>query len=122
MDGVERNYTEAATIALKILGAVLAFLTFKWMIKIFKGKDGEFSMNEFLKFAGFVFFLTAAGYMLYKEGNREHQWYIYSEWYVAIVFGALLTVLHLDGALDKIIQLFKAIKSPPISNTEEPKV
>lgn len=103
------DYSEAATVGMKILGAVIAFLTFRWMMKIFKGKDGEFSMSEFLKFAGFVMFTFAGGYMIFKEGTREHEWNIYSEWYIAIVFGALLSILHLDAALDKILKIMQAI-------------
>lgn len=125
MDAPQHDYSEAATVGLKILGAVIAFFTFRWMINIFKGKDGEFSMTEFLKFAGFVMFTFAGGYMIYKEGTREHEWNIYSDGYIAIVFGALLSVLHLDAALDKILKIMQAIvamkqKAPSIQS-DEPK-
>ena len=94
---------------MKILGAVIAVISFRWVAKIFKGKDGEFSQVEFGKFVGFWFFLSAASYMIYKEGTREHEWAYYSEWYIAIVFGCLLFVLHMERALDSIERIIDSL-------------
>lgn len=123
MDAQQSNYSEAATIGMKILGAVIALVSFRWVSKIFAGPDGKFSVVEFGRMTGFLFFLAAGGYMLYKEGARSHEWHLYSEWYIAIVFGSLLTTLHLDHALDKIIKIMEnivAMKRKQIS-TDEPK-
>lgn len=102
-------FEEATTVGVKVVGAVAAFFSFKWMSNIFKGEDGKFDQLEFCKFAAIIFFASTGGYMLYKEGSRVHEWNLYSEWYIAIVFGGLLTALHLDNALDKIVELAKAI-------------
>lgn len=106
---MDNQHTEATNLGIKILVGILAIVSFRWVAKIFAGSDGKFSTVEFGKFTGFLFFLTAGGYMLWTEGNRGHEWHLYSEWYIAIVFGSLLTVLHLDYALDKILKIMQAI-------------
>lgn len=120
-----RPYEEAATIGMKILGAILAVISFRWVAKIFMGADHKFSVTEFGRFVGFWFFLGAGGYMIYTEGNRDHEWTIYSEWYIAIVFGSLLGVLHMDSALDKILKIMEAMinlkRKAPTLNEEPPK-
>lgn len=113
------RFADSLTILMKIVGAVAAVLSFRWIMKIWAGADGKFSVMEFSKFCGFIFFTSAGGYMLYKEGTRTHEWNLYSEWYVAIVFGSLLTVLHLDSALDKILKILIALKSKNIQPTTE---
>lgn len=55
-----------------------------------------------VEFAGFLF--TAAFFwMLWKEGTREHEWQIFSEFMIFIVSGAALTGLGLKS-------VFKGIK------------
>lgn len=111
-------HDNAATIFAKILGAIAAVISLRWFIKIFAGKDGKLGIQELYKMVALVFFTTAGAYMLWKEGQRDHEWSIYSEWYIAIVFGALLTVLHLDHTLDKIahiLSIMKGLKSTPPS-------
>lgn len=108
MDSPEK-YSEASVVFMKIIGAVVAVISFRWVAKIFAGPDGRFSVTEFGRMVGFFFFLSAGGYMLYQEGNRDHEWQIYSEWYIGIVFASLLTVLHLDSALDKIFKIMEAM-------------
>lgn len=118
-----QNYSEAATIGMKILGVLVAIITFRWMAKIFAGPDGKFSITEFGRMTGTLFFLFWGGYMLYTEGHRSHEWHLYSEWYIAIVFGSMLTTLHLDHALDKVYKIMQAMvdmrrKTPKPDDTE----
>lgn len=102
------KYSDAATIFVKILGGIAVVVSFRWVSKIFAGPDGKFSVTEFGRMTGFFFLLTAAGAMLYVEGTRVHEWQVFSELYIAIIFGSLLTVLHLDAALDKILKIMQA--------------
>jgi len=103
------KYSEATTIGLKILGAVLAIVSFRWIAKIFAGEDGKFNTTEFGKFIGFWFFIWAAVYIIWKEGNRPSEYHLFSEWHLCIVFGGLLSVLQLEAALDRIVVLIKAV-------------
>lgn len=92
---------------LKILGAGIILWIVNRVAKIFKGPDGKFSVVEFGKFVGFWTFLFLAIYMIYKEGSRQHEWHLYDALYITIVFGSLLTVLHLDYALDKFVKILE---------------
>ena len=111
------HYEEAASVGLKIIGALIAFFSFRWLVNIFKGDDDKLDPDELKKMVALIFFLGAAGYMIYKDGTRDHEWPIYSELYLAIVFGALLVVLHLESALDKILAIIVAIRSGVTTTT-----
>ncbi len=103
------KYSEIGVIFMKILGGIAVVLSFRWLVSIFKGKDGHLDKKELREIIALIFFVSAGTYMIIIEGTRTHEWHVYSEWYVAIVFGALLTVLHLDAALDKILKLMEAL-------------
>lgn len=108
---------------LKIAGIILGIITFRWIVTIFKGKDQIMSVNEFLKMLGVLFFLIASGYMIYKEGNRTIPDQVYGPAYIAIVFGSLLTVLHLEKGLDLIIQILEKLidLKKPLRGSDENK-
>lgn len=93
----------------KAIVGLVAIFSFRWMAKIFKGEDNEFSVREFGRFIGTIFFVSAGAYMIYKEGTRQHEWEIYSEMYIAVVFGSLLGVLHLDYIFDKIVEALRLL-------------
>lgn len=120
---MEGQHDSAGEWILKISAGILSIITFRWIIGIFKGPDKQMSVNEFLKMIGVFFFLVAAGYMIYKEGNRTIEDQVYGPAYIAIVFGSLLTVLHLEKALDLVItildKLIELRKSFRNSNTAE---
>lgn len=108
---------------IKVIGAGLFIFFFKKIAAIFKGPDEKFSQAEFGKFVGFWFFLGAATYIIQKEGSRppgtDH---VFSEIWLFIVFGSLLTVLHLDHALDKItkmIEMLLKMKAKMVVQKEE---
>lgn len=98
MDAPDR-YSEAATVGMKIFGAVIAVVSFRWLIKIFAGEDGKLNVKEFLKLAGFILFASWGSYMIYMEGQRDHEWQVYGEFYLLLIFIPLLTILHLDEAI-----------------------
>lgn len=105
-------YEESATILAKVLGALAMVISLRWILRVFAGDDGKkgLSTYEFLKFAGFLFFVFWGSWIIYKEGERtdlSHE--VYGAVYLSIVFGGLLTVLHLDAALDKITKMIEAI-------------
>lgn len=110
MDVSDEKYAEAATVGMKIIGAVVAAVTFKWLINIFRGPDKKLNEKEFKNLMAVIFFVTAGAWMIWKEGERtdlSHE--VYGMGYLSIVFGALLVVLHLDNALDKIVQIIQAL-------------
>lgn len=101
---------ETGDLILKILGAILVFFSFKWIIKLFGGKDGRLDVDEFKKLSALVLFVWAFIYVLIKEANRpigtDH---LFSELWVFFILSALLTVLHLDGVLDKMSALLELV-------------
>lgn len=116
------KYSELASLGLKIIAIVGAIVSFRWIVKIFAGNDGKFSVIEFGKMAGIIFFLWAAVYIIIKEANRPSEYHLFSEWHLAIIFGGLLSVLHLESALDRIIYLMRAIldlKTKKVTNDQQ---
>lgn len=106
----DSKYSEAYVIGMKILGAIAGVIMFRWIVKIFAGKDGKVDVNEFLKMVGVFFFLFAGSWMIYKEGTRTDMTHeVFGMGYLAIIFGSLLTVLHLDHALEKITKVIEAL-------------
>lgn len=96
-------------VALKILGAIGILYILRKVSSIYKGKDGLFDQTEFGRFVGFWFFLGAATWILYKEGTRPvNTQHIFSEIWLALVFTALLTVLHMERVMDKFVALVEA--------------
>lgn len=109
MDSQPTQEPQSLVIGMKIIGVLVTLLSFRWLVKIFGGKDG---LNEYelKKLVAFLFFISLASWMTYKEGERldlSHE--VYGTAWLAIVFGALLTVLHLDTALDKIARIVEAL-------------
>jgi hypothetical protein len=101
---------EILDLILKVLGAVGILFIVHRVSKIYKGADGKFSEVEFGRFAGIIFFLWAGWYVVTKEGNRPSETqHIFSEMWLALIFSALLTVLHLDGVLDKMAKIFEML-------------
>jgi hypothetical protein len=103
------------TLIFKIIGVLFAFLSLRWVMKIFAGEDGKPRMNteELKRVVAFLFFLWAAIYIIVKEANRplpegstEH---IFSETWIFFVFSGLLTVLSLEKILDLFLKLIEAI-------------
>lgn len=94
----------------RIAMAITGFFIVRGVARIFKGPDGKFSQAEFGKFIGFWFFLSAATYVLIREGERpsgtEH---IFSETWLFLIFTALLSVLHLDHIIDKFMKVLEML-------------
>lgn len=110
MDFQPDKQSEVMVIVMKIVGAIVAVVSFRWVVKIFAGDDGKLNLSEFKKMAAFMIFSGLAIWMVIKEGTRQdlsHE--VYGMGYLAIIFGSLLTVLHLDSALDKITKMIEAL-------------
>jgi len=112
----------------KAIGALFAFLSLRWIMKIFAGEDGKLDKHELKKVTAFLFFLWAAIYVIVKEANRpastEH---IFSEIWIFFIFSGLLTVLAMEKIFDTLTKLIEAIvklrsyaKSTQISDTSSP--
>jgi len=103
---------ENGALIFKIIGVLFAFLSLRWIMKIFAGEDGKPRMNteELKRVVAFLFFLWAAIYIIVKEANRptatEH---IFSETWIFFVFSGLLTVLSLEKIFDTLAGLVEAI-------------
>lgn len=128
MDTGGSTWAEFSVIIAKIAGAIAAVLSFRWVVRVFAGKDGKLTLLEFLKLAAFIIFTSAFGWILYAEGTRQHEWAFFSEWYVAIVVGALLFVLHLEkslviigGIIDSLVRLKTGGKPMVAQQVEEAK-
>ena len=101
---------ENADLLYKAGGALLAFLSLRWVMRIFAGNDHKLDRQEFIKMIAFFFFLWAAIYIIVKEANRpsgtEH---IFSEIWIFFTMSGLITVLSLDKAIDALTKLIEAI-------------
>ena len=120
---IDQQPHEYSSLVLKILGAILGFLTLRWMAKIFRGKDNEFSVKEFGRMVGTLFFLTAGGYMIWAEAHRTTEAQVYGPAYIAIVFASLLTILHMEEAFDRVLLLMDKIielKNPTKPKDDKP--
>ena len=81
---------------------------------VFAGTDDKMDSHEFdLMYRRIIalVFLAMGCYMVYKEGGREHEWHLYNEFYVLIVFG-LLTVLLGLGVFEEILKAKYGHKEP----------
>lgn len=106
---MEPQSETSSVIFMKILGGLAVFFSFVWLTRIFRGKDGKLDKKELKELVALLFFVGAGGYMIYKEGNRldtAHD--LYGVGWLAVVFGCLITVLHLEAALEKMVQLVDA--------------
>jgi predicted Co/Zn/Cd cation transporter (cation efflux family) len=88
----------------KILGAVLIFLGLR---KVFSQSDGKkgFSHFDFKTLFAFGLFVWAFIYVMVKEGNRTHEYSLYSDTLMAFIITGLFSVLHME----RIITIFKDI-------------
>jgi hypothetical protein len=118
---------ENGELIFKAIGALFAFLSLRWIMKIFAGEDGKIDKDELKKVTAFLFFLWAAIYIIVKEANRplpegstEH---IFSETWIFFVFSGLLTVLSLEKIFDSLSKLIEVIiklrsYAKPTQNTD----
>lgn len=85
---------ENGDLILKVLGAILAFFSLRWVIKLFAGTDKKLNLKEFKDFIAFALFIWAFIYILLTEANRpassEH---VFSEMWIFFIITALLSVL-----------------------------
>jgi hypothetical protein len=92
---------ENGDLILKALGAILAFLSLRWVIKLFSGNDKKLNLKEFKDFIAFVLFIWAFIYILLTEANRpassEH---VFSEVWIFFIITALLSVLAKNEIFD----------------------
>jgi len=103
---------ENGELIFKAVGALFAFLSLRWVMKIFSGEDGKPKMNaeELKKVTAFLFFLWAAIYVIVKEANRPTQTdHIFSEIWIFMIFSGLLTVLSMEKIFDVLGKLIDAI-------------
>lgn len=95
-----------------IIGAIAAFFSFRWFLKILGMSDGQkgFSFKDFKNVIALAFFLWAAIYLIVKEANRPaNSDHIFSEFWVAFVICGLLYVLSMEYAFDKIAEVLKLL-------------
>jgi len=101
---------ENSDLIFKFVGALLAFLSLRWVVKVFAGEDGRLDNHELKKVTAFLFFLWAAIYIIVKEANRpsgtEH---IFSDVWIFFTMSGLLTVLSLDRIFEVLTKLVEAI-------------
>lgn len=90
-----------------IVGLIMATWLGSKIAKIFKGKDGEWSTNEFLQMVGAGSLLGLTIYMVVKEANRSEEWQLFGPMYILLVIGGFLTAVHLDRVLETVVNLFK---------------
>jgi len=101
---------ENGELIFKAIGALFAFLSLRWIMKIFAGDDGKMDKHELKKVTAFLFFLWAAIYIIVKEANRPSQTdHIFSEMWIFFVFSGLLTVLAMEKIFDTLTKLIEAI-------------
>jgi len=115
---------ENGELIFKAVGALFAFLSLRWIMKIFSGEDGKPRMNaeELKKVTAFLFFLWAAIYVIVKEANRPSQTdHIFSEIWIFMIFSGLLTVLSMERIFDTLAKLIEAIVKlrTPVTNEEK---
>lgn len=109
MANTDADYSEAASIGMKILGVLISILSFMWLVNIFKGPDRKLDKKELKELVALLFFVAAGGYMIFKEGERvdlTHE--VYGLGWISVVFGSLLTVLHLEKSLELILKIMQA--------------
>ena len=103
------HWTDVALVA---IGAVMAFLSFRWLKKLFSSSDGKegFSLQDFKSLVSLAFFLWAAIYIIVKEANRpSNSEHIFSEMWLAFVFCGLLYVLSMEVVFDKFAAVIKLL-------------
>jgi len=94
----------------KVVGALMAFLSLRWIMKIFAGEDGKMDKHELKKVTAFLFFLWAAIYIIVKEANRPSETaHIFSDVWIFFTMSGLLTVLSLDRIFEVLTKLVEAI-------------
>jgi hypothetical protein len=69
--------------------------------KIFAGEDNIMSKEEL---GGFVF-LGLLVYMIYKEGQREFEWHLYSDLWVVVVSVTAIIGLGMRDVIDAIVKI-----------------
>lgn len=85
---------ENGDLILKVLGGILAFFSFRWVIKLFAGTDKKLNLKEFKDFIAFVLFIWAFIYILLTEANRPaSSAHVFSEIWIFFIITALLSVL-----------------------------
>jgi hypothetical protein len=109
----------------KALGIGLLIIFLNRIAKIFKGEDGKFQVPEFCKFAAFLIFTSLAVFMIYVEAHRSHEWHLFDPLYIFIVFGSLLSVLHMDHVIVNLTRIFELIiklrmKAPVVEDEKKP--
>lgn len=112
----EKN--EALVIGMKIVGALTAVVTFRWLVNIFKGNDRQLDKKELKELVALLFFIGAGTYIIYKEGQRtdlSHD--VYGMGYLSIVFGCLVVVLHLEKSLELVLKIMQAAKGITIKES-----
>jgi len=92
---------ETGDLILKIVGAIIAFFTLRWVARLFAGKDKILNLKEFKDFVAFGLFIWAFIYILLTEARRpvssEH---VFSEIWVFFIITALLSVLAKNEIFD----------------------
>lgn len=79
-----------------------------------------------MEFAGLMFLIIFI-YMIYKEGNRTHEWSLYNDLYIIITGSAALVGLGLGKVLDTVqnikgISTTKRTENVTIESTNSEKV
>lgn len=101
---------ENGDLILKIIGGLIAFFSFRWLVKIFAGKDGDLDKEELKKLTAYILFIWAFVYVLVKEGSRpsgtEH---VFSEIWLFFIISALLTVLSLERIFESFSKLIELL-------------
>lgn len=106
-----------------IIGAIAAFFSFRWLLKIFAGVDGKLDKEELKKLTAYILFIWAFVYILVKEGNRPtNTAHIFSEVWIFFIITALLTVLSMERIFDTLktfMELIVRLRSGSMTTTKE---
>lgn len=96
---------------LKGIAVVLAFLSFRWIVKIFARTDGKkgLTQSEFLQLAAFVLFYGGIIFILYIEAYRTTVDHKFGDLWLAFMITGLFSVLHMTDVLDKMSRLIELI-------------
>lgn len=121
MNFAEELNSEGMVLLLKIVGAIAAFLSFKWLVKIYGGKDG-LDLSEFIKLAGLILLSAAVAWMLYVEGTRTHEWAHFTIWHFVTFVVPLIFILHLEKSLKTILEIYRTIKGTTTFKSEHTEV
>lgn len=102
-------FVEHQATIMKWFGIAALIWLLNRIARVFKGEDGKFQVKEFIQMSAFLIFTSMACFMIWTEAQRTHEWHVFDALYVFIVFGSLLSVLHMEHVITNIAKIFELI-------------